>query len=158
MISNHYDECVKLLEDRGVYFHHIREVVYELQKPYIPNLNIDEIDPLIVKTLEKREVQNTILTGIALDVAAEKNIIGNDTLRDILMNDEGLYGVDEVLAYGICNIYGSIALTNFGYLDKVKPHIVGELNKHKKGVCNVFLDDIVAAIIASVASKLAHSQ
>ena len=74
------------------------------------------------------------------------------------MDDDGLYGIDEVLAYGICNIYGSIALTNFGYIDKVKPGIIGVLNEPQKGCCNTFLDDIVGAIAASAASRLAHGK
>ena len=49
-------------------------------------------------------------------------------LEHILMNDNPLYGIDEVLAYGICNLYGSIALTNYGYIDKVKPGIIEKLN------------------------------
>ena len=74
------------------------------------------------------------------------------------MYDDGLFGVDEVLAYGICNIYGSIALTNFGYIDKVKPGIIGKLNERKEGVCNTFLDDIVGALAASAASRMAHEK
>ncbi len=64
--------------------------------------------------------------------------------------------MDEVLAYGICNLYGSIALTNFGYVDKVKPGIIGRLNDDPD-YCHTFLDDIVGAIVASAASKLAHT-
>ena len=79
-------------------------------------------------------------------------------LEDILLKDYSLYGVDEVLAYGICNIYGSIALTNYGYIDRVKPGIIGLLNEHNGKQCNTFLDDIVGAIAASAASRIAHSK
>ena len=75
----------------------------------------------------------------------------------MLLKDEGLYGIDEVLAYGICNLYGSIALTNYGYIDKVKPLIINKLNSKGKQ-CNTFLDDIVGAIAASAASRLAHNR
>lgn len=52
---------------------------------------------------------------------------------------------------------GSIAYTNFGYIDKVKPGIIGELNDIDHDIaCNTFLDDIVGAIAAAAASKLAH--
>ena len=105
--------------------------------------------------IEKREVQHAIITGLFLDKSAETDMCDPE-LKDILMRDEGLYGIDEVLAYGICNLYGSIALTNYGYIDKVKPGIIGKLNEHHV-VCNTFLDDIVGAITASAASKLAHS-
>ena len=73
-------------------------------------------------------------------------------------NSEGLYGVDEVLAYGICNLYGSIALTNFGFIDKKKYGIIAKLNEGGKdtGIVNTFIDDIVGAIAASAASRFAH--
>lgn len=61
------------------------------------------------------------------------------------------------MAYGICNLYGSIALTNYGYIDKEKPLIIGKLNE-KGPQCNTFLDDIVGAIAASAASRLAHNR
>ncbi len=80
----------------------------------------------------------------------------DDDLRRILLADESLYGIDEVLAYGICNLYGSIALTNYGYIDREKPGILANINDHGKQ-CNVFLDDIVGAIAASAASKIAHT-
>ena len=35
-----------------------------------------------------------------------------------------VYGIDEILALSIVNIHGSIALTNFGYADKLKPGII----------------------------------
>ena len=50
-------------------------------------------------------------------------------------------GIDEVLAYGICNLYGSIALTNYGYIDKCKPGIIEKLNRDHAVNCHTFLDD-----------------
>lgn len=86
----------------------------------------------------------------------EAQLLINKDLEKILAVDEPLYGMDEVLAYGICNLYGSIALTNYGYIDRVKPGIIGKLNVSQTGVCNTFLDDIVGAIAASAASRAAH--
>ncbi|EGD50017.1 phosphatidylglycerophosphatase A, partial [Thermoanaerobacter ethanolicus JW 200] len=62
------------------------------------------------------------MTGIALDKLAEKDML-EEPLLSILKKDEPLYGIDEILALSITNVYGSIGLTNFGYLDKVKPGI-----------------------------------
>ena len=111
-----------------------------------------------MSVLSKREVQHAIMTGIALDVLAEKKMLDDKDLESILRRDEGLYGVDEVLAYGICNLYGSIALTNFGFIDKKKYGIIAKLNEEGKdsGVVNTFIDDIVGAIAASAASRFAH--
>jgi len=76
----------------------------------------------------------------------------------MLLNDYGLYGIDEILALSIVNVYGSIGFTNFGYVDKLKPGIIGKLDREGKeaGKCNTFLDDIVGAIAAAAASSIAH--
>ena len=59
----------------------------------------------------------------------------------------------------ICNIYGSIGLTNFGYVDKTKPGIIGRLDKLGKDtdVCHTFMDDLIGAIAAAAASSVAHN-
>jgi phosphatidylglycerophosphatase A len=108
--------------------------------------------------LSKREVQNAIMTAVELDKLAEQGKMNDKVLEGALMRDEPLYGVDEVLAYGICNLYGSIALTNFGFIDKKKYGVIDQLNRHGKnsGVCNTFIDDIVGAIAAAAASRFAH--
>jgi len=76
----------------------------------------------------------------------------------MLKNDYGLYGIDEILALAIVNVYGSIGFTNFGYVDKVKPGIMARLDEEgkKQEKCHTFLDDIVGAIAAAAASSIAH--
>ncbi|KMO54859.1 phosphatidylglycerophosphatase, partial [Lacticaseibacillus rhamnosus] len=106
--------------------------------------------------LRKREVQNAVMTGIALDKAAEANSL-EEPLQKIIAEDEGLYGVDEVLAFSIVNVYGSIGFTNYGYIDRIKPGILAKLNAHEPGIIHTFLDDIVGAMAAAAASRLAHS-
>lgn len=148
--------CVRLLNERGVELKDIAECVVFLQSKYYPQLTVDMALEGVEAVLEKREVQNAILTGIFLDKSAEEGKV-ESPLSEMLLQDEGLYGIDEVLAYGICNLYGSIALTNYGYIDKVKPLIISKLNSKGKQ-CNTFLDDIVGAIAASAASRFAHNR
>lgn len=148
--------CVRLLNERGVELKDIAECVVFLQSKYYPQLTVDMAFEGVEAVLEKREVQNAILTGIFLDKSAEEGKM-EGPLSEMLLQDEGLYGIDEVLAYGICNLYGSIALTNYGYIDKVKPLIISKLNSKGKQ-CNTFLDDIVGAIAASAASRFAHNR
>lgn len=152
-----YNTCIKLLKSRGVELEDIAECVKILQEAYHPDLEIESILEDIKVVLSKREVQHAILTGINLDILAETNSLVTPELNRILQEDYSLYGVDEVLAYGICNIYGSIALTNYGYIDRIKPGIIAHLNNHDGKQCNTFLDDIVGAIAASAASRIAHS-
>lgn len=73
--------------------------------------------------LTKREVHNAIITGVQLDILAEENKLLSP-LQEILTEDEGLYGIDEIMALSIVNVYGSIGFTNYGYIDKVKPGIL----------------------------------
>src|SRR5699024_9438579 len=97
-----------------------------------------------------------VLTGIQLDIFAEKEKM-LEPLQDIVHRDEGLYGIAEVLAFAIVNIYGSICSTNYGYFDKLIPGILEDLNDSYSGEVHTFLDDIVGAVAAAAASRLAHS-
>jgi phosphatidylglycerophosphatase A len=153
------EEAIKLLETRGVSIDDIVECVYYLQKEYHENLDKNLLKESVMFVLDKREVQFALMTGIELDVLAEKKKFKNKALETIINRDEGLFGTDEVLAYSICNLYGSIALTNFGFIDKQKFGVVARLNEEGKTGkrCHTFLDDLVGAIAAAAASRFAHS-
>jgi phosphatidylglycerophosphatase A len=150
--------CLNLLVERGVELSDISEVVFELQEKYVPGLDMKTCEDAIHRVLDKREVQNAILTGIELDVLAEKKLL-SEPLQSLIDNDNPLYGIDEILVLSICNVYGTIGLTNFGYVDKTKPGIIGRLDEIGKRTdkCNTFLDDIIGAIAAAAASKIAHN-
>jgi len=147
----------KWLKERGVTVDDIAELVLFLQAEYIPGLTLDECRKNVEAVLSKREVQNAILTGIQIDRLTEKGML-EEPLQDMLKRDEGLYGVDEIIAFSIVNVYGSIGFTNYGYIDKMKPGILKRLNDKSTGEVHTFLDDIVGAIAASASSRLAHSQ
>ncbi len=152
------EKCIALLHERGVDIKDIADCARFLQADYHVDLKMEELLDSVYSVLSKREVQHAIITAIELDKLAENKVMDDKELEDILLRDEGLYGVDEVIAYGICNLYGSIALTNFGFIDKKKYGIIAKLNEEGKntGRCNTFLDDIVGAIAASAASRFAH--
>lgn len=145
----------ELLAKRGVNREEIAELVLFLQKDYFPDLTMEECIHNIDRVLRKREVQNAILTGIQLDILAEEGKL-LAPLQEMVENDEGLYGVDEVLSMSIVNVYGSIGYTNFGYIDKKKPGILQKLNDKSDGPIHTFLDDIVGAIAAAASSRIAH--
>jgi phosphatidylglycerophosphatase A len=144
------------LARRGVTITQIAQLTFMLQKDYYPGLTLEECEKNVEAVLKKREVQNALLTGIQLDMLAEEGKL-MQPLLNIVRNDEGLYGCDEVLALSIVNVYGSIGLTNFGYMDKVKPAIIKRLNSKKGSEVHTFLDDIVGAIAAAAASRMAHN-
>lgn len=145
----------KWLKERGVEVQDIANLVYYLQHKYHENLKLEECMVNVERVLSKREVQNAIITGIQLDVLAEKGML-EEPLQQIIKTDESLYGVDEILAFSIVNVYGSIGFTNYGYIDKQKPGILERLNDKSSGKCHTFLDDIVGAIAAAASSRLAH--
>lgn len=143
------------LAERGVRIDDIVDLVVHLQHPYFPDLKPEACAQSVERVLEKREAQNAILTGIQLDILAEQGAL-EEPLQTLIAKDAGFYGIDEALALAILNLYGSIGLTSFGYLDKTKPGIIGVLNRHKGGRVHTFLDDLVAAIAAAASSRLAH--
>jgi len=149
---------VNLLKERGVSIDDIGEIVYDLQKKYIPSLTKEDCTDAINRVLDKREVQNAILTGIELDKLAEKGAL-SEPLQTLINDDNPLYGIDEILVLSIVNVYGSIGFTNFGYVDKLKPGIIGKLDQQGKNPnrCNTYLDDIIGAIAAAAASSIAHN-
>lgn len=147
----------ELLFSRGVTLADMAELVFFLQKDYVTDLTLEMCQENIEAVLLKREVQNTIITGIQLDILAEEKKLLSP-LQEILEEDEGLYGIDEIMALSIVNVYGSIGFTNYGYIDKVKPGILKELNAHDGKHVHTFLDDIVGAIAAAAASRIAHAQ
>jgi len=134
------------LRDRGVTKEEIGELVMYLQGNYFPDLTMDECLESVEKVLDKREVQNAIFTGIQLDRLAEEGKL-QSPLREMIESDEISYGCDEILALSIVNVYGSIGLTNYGYIDKMKPgvlerlgrkggaHIHTFLGRHRRGDC-----------------------
>ena len=146
----------ELLIERGVTLNDIADLVYFLQADYHENLTIEECLHNVNQVLAKREVQHAILTGVQLDVLAEDNKL-TQPLQKIIATDESLYGIDEIVAFSIVNVYGSIGFTNYGYIDKRKPGILKKLNDNSTGKVHTFLDDIIGAIAAAASSRLAHA-
>lgn len=154
--ENLRESAKNLLIERGVSLADIADLVFFLQKDYVPNLELKTCQDNVEAVLEKREVQNAIITGVQLDILAEQGKL-LQPLQEIIETDESLYGIDEIMALAIVNVYGSIGFTNYGYIDKVKPGILAKLNDHESGEVHTFLDDLVGAIAAAAASRLAHS-
>lgn len=148
---------VNLLSSRGVNLKDIGDLVLSLQKPYIKGITKEMVYNSILNVLSKREVQNAIMTGIELDKLAEERKL-SEPLQTIMERDESLYGIDEIITFSITNLYGSIGFTNYGYLDKLKPGILQWLNDRSTGFINVYLDDLVGAVAAAAAARLAHKE
>ncbi|GJM74260.1 hypothetical protein HMSSN036_64760 [Paenibacillus macerans] len=150
-----YEIAEAQLLRRGVRLEEIAQIVYSLQIAYHDDLTLEQCLDSVKAVLQKREVQYTLFTGIALDELAEQKLLP-EPLQSIMEADEPLYGVDETLALGITSVFGMIGLTSFGYLDKVKPEIIGKLN-NKGSDIHVFMDDLVAGLAAAASARIAHN-
>jgi phosphatidylglycerophosphatase A len=151
-----YSFTLNWIHERGVELEEIAELTFYLQKDYVPHLTMEECLYNVKQVLKKREVQNAVITGIQLDVLAERQQL-EEPLLSMIIRDEGLYGIDEVLSMAILNVYGSIGLTNYGFIDKAKPGVLTRLNNKHDGKIHTFLDDLIAAIAASASSRIAHN-
>ncbi len=150
------ETTVRWLADRGVSLEDIGNIVLEIQAPFYDSLTLNECVESVNRVIDKREVQHAVITGIALDILAEQGKLP-EPLQGTIIRDDSLFGIDEVLALSITNVYGSIGLTNFGYLDKVKLGVIARLNGRGPH-CHTFLDDLVAGIAAAAAARIAHTR
>src|SRR6478609_8209423 len=92
------------LIERGVTLDDIAELVYYLQSKYHDELKMEDCLHNVNRVLKKREVQNAILTGIQLDKLAEQKML-DEPLQTTIETDESLYGIDEIVAFSIVNVY-----------------------------------------------------
>lgn len=152
-----YKKTLEVLEKRNIPMEEIGKLVMFLQQSYQPNLTMEKCLESVDAVLQKREVAHAILTGVALDELAEKGMLPQP-LQTIVETDEGLYGIDEILPLSIVNLYGTIGLTSYGYLDKEKVGIIKELDSKESGSVNTFMDDLIAAVAAAAASRIAHGE
>jgi len=150
------EAVIALLNERGIALDAVAELIYDLQIEYYHGLTMEQCHDALLQVLSKRDVQHAVFTGLALDMLTERGAVA-DPLRKIIALDAPLYGMDEVLGMAIANIYGTIGVTGFGYLDKTKPGLIGTLDNDAKQV-NTFADDLVAALAAAGAAKLAHGK
>ena len=86
-------KVIKKLNERGITIDDIAPITYELQKNY-QDITIDDCKEVISSVLDEKEVQYAILTGIAIDEAAEKQLFDKD-VNDIITSDTINYGLDE---------------------------------------------------------------
>ncbi|SDD26235.1 Phosphatidylglycerophosphatase A [Paenibacillus sp. UNCCL117] len=155
--ENYAARNLELLGTRGVKLDDLVDILDQLQRPYNPDMPRSLCEDHILAVLAKQQTFHTIQLAIKIDRAVENGEL-NRQYTHIVGQDEGLFGVDESIATAIPLMYGTIALTNFGYLDKVKPGIIQDLDSdHAEGKCNTFMDDIVCGIVAAACGRLAHN-
>ena len=147
----------KLLE-RGVKIEDIAIIAYNQQKKYNSFVKMEDCIESVEKILSLRDTFHLLQLGAEIDRLAEEGMF-KGPIQDILMQDLGVFGVDEIFGLDIARLYGAIGQTNFGDIDVNKPGIVAKLNEDGKGgknSCHTFLDDIVGAIAAAASTRVAQ--
>ncbi|MCD4826895.1 MAG: phosphatidylglycerophosphatase A [Acholeplasmataceae bacterium] len=147
----------KLLLKRGVTIDAIAEISYMQQSKYSDDVSRAICVESVEKILSLRDVFHHVQLAAEIDRLAEENKF-QGPIQDIIMEDLGLFGVDETLGLDVSGLYGTIGQTNFGDIDVNKHGIVQRLNDAGKedGICHTFLDDIVGAIAAAASTRVAQ--
>lgn len=149
-----YDWVVKQLQERNINDHTVGEIAYQMQHQYLPGLTVDDFGKELKQVLRKREVLNILATGFALDNLATEHQLP-EPLQSIVEADAGHFGMDETISLSLAQLYGSLAMTNYGYADKAKFGIAKQLdNAH--GRINTFADDLVLALASAVIGRKGH--
>lgn len=155
------DEMAKLSEEalksRGVTIEDIAAIAYDQQSKYTPDVSMDVCRESVLKVISLRDIFHHVLLSVELDKLAEKGLF-EGPIQDIIANDLGMFGIDEVLGLDVAGLYGVIGMTNFGDIDVNKRGIIEKLNNDgkKEGVVHTFLDDIVGAIAAASSTRVAQ--
>lgn len=144
------ESAITTLARRGVTTNDIAEGTRTfLSGKYKDTINEEVLAKSIAHVLYKDEVADIILTAIYLDEQAE--VMPDDQpLKARLQRDANGHNVDEILAIAITQQFSAAATVHYGLLDDLKPGLIGEINDKTDNI-NVYLDDILAALIASSA-------
>lgn len=150
-----HNHIMDLLAKKHIKIDDLAILVYNSQKKYNPKITIEVSRDAVVHVLAKREVQNIILVGLYLDDKSKTDENMDPYLKAFLDEDSSQFQVDETLSTGIPAVFGAIASSNRGYLDKTKPGIIGKVDSKPY---NVFLDDLLAGIVAGAESYIANKE
>lgn len=159
MMSEH-KVIEEYLNDLGIgSYRQLAEIVYEEQRDYIFGLTRNKCLSAVLDVMSNREMQHAMLVAIELDSIAQEaaNHDGGVTRQgnpviQLLVDDDPGFGVDEHIAMSVAGRFGSIATSNFGYLDKVKPGVIGEIDAMDR--VTTMIDDMLCAVVASAEALL----
>lgn len=149
---------IKTLKERTVTIEEIAEVAYRQQSKWTDEISMADCVESVEKILSLRDVFHLVQLGAEIDRLTDEKAFKGPIL-DILLQDLGMFGIDELFGLELAGLYGTIGKTNFGDIDVNKPMVVNRLNgdgKHDGGLCHTFLDDIVGALAAAASTRVAQ--
>jgi phosphatidylglycerophosphatase A len=149
---------IKTLQERTVSVEEIAEIAYNQQKKWSDNISMRDCIDSVEKILSLRDVFHIVQLGAEIDRLADEKAFKGPIL-DVLLQDLGMFGIDELFGLELAGMYGTIGKTNFGDIDVNKPLAVDRLNgdgKTEHGMCHTFMDDIVGALAAAASTRVAQ--
>ncbi|OIK86121.1 phosphatidylglycerophosphatase A [Oenococcus oeni] len=145
-------DSIKRLLKRGVSLNDIYKLTSDfLLQHYHFSAKNEQIVKALSIVLKRDEVNDIILTALYMDEAAE-TMPDSEPLKGRLSRDANGHNVDEILAIGLASQFGAAATVHYGWLDNEKPGLIGVLNDKTDSI-NVYIDDILAALVASSAME-----
>lgn len=152
------DMNVQTLKERTVTIEEIAEIAFRQQSKWTDNISMADCIDSVEKILSIRDVFHIVQLGAEIDRLTDEKIF-KGPIQDVLSQDLGMFGIDELFGLELAGMYGTIGKTNFGDIDVNKPGVVDRLNgegKEAGGMCHTFLDDIVGAIAAAASTRVAQ--
>ena len=145
------------LKRRGVTINDIAELAHAQQSRYTKGIPFELCVESVERILSFRDIFHHVQLSAEIDRLAEEGLF-QGPIQDILYEDLGSFGIDELMGIDVSGNYGTIGVTNFGEIDVSKRGIVEKLNEEgkKEGKCHTFLDDIVGAVAAAASTRVAQ--
>lgn len=158
MTQSKMDYINARFHELGISRYKLAKETLKEQARHNPWMTLEDAYDAVEAVIRKREVQHALVTALTIDELADKGMLP-EPLQSIIADDNPLYGIDESIAMGMAGLFGTIAQTNFGFLDREKTDLAKKLNDEQKsgGHITTMTDDLVSAIIASAEGKVAHS-
>lgn len=149
---------IQTLKERTVTVEEIAEVAFRQQSKWSDSISLQECVDSVEKILSLRDTFHLLQLGAEIDRLTDEKIF-KGPIYEILKQDLGMFGIDELFGLEIAGLYGTIGKTNFGDIDVNKPLVIDRLNeegKHEGGMCHTFMDDIVGALAAAASTRVAQ--
>ena len=149
---------IKTLQERTVSVEEIAEIAFRQQSKWTDDVSMADCVDSVEKILSLRDVFHLVQLGAEIDRLTDEKLF-KGPIQDVLAQDLGMFGIDELFGLELAGMYGTIGKTNFGDIDVNKPLVVDRLNgagKEEHGMCHTFLDDIVGAIAAAASTRVAQ--
>ena len=118
---------IQTLKERTVSVEEIAEIAFRQQKKWTDDISLKDCIDSVEKILSLRDVFHLVQLGAEIDRLTEVKAFKGPIL-DILEQDLGMFGIDELFGLELAGLYGTIGKTNFGDIDVNKPLAVARLN------------------------------